>query len=135
MQRNAKKILIALALYAASDDVMSNPSTDQEPAAYGNFALPTSQQPGPFLSFGQNILDKHQIQLTMLASELRGNDQDLTNYTPGYLYQITDATSLLFSLPIATDNHSGGTHSAGMVMRVFSLNMLFIPQIILNSAT
>jgi len=28
----------------------------------GNFALPTSQQPSPLFSFGQNILDKGDIQ-------------------------------------------------------------------------
>ena len=104
---------------------IANPQADSEPSADGNFALPTSQQPGPFLSFGQNILDDHQIQLTMLASKSLGNAQQFTSYTPGYLYQATDATSLLFSVPIAAANHSAGTYSAGIGDTSLSLNMSF----------
>jgi len=41
--------------------VAINPSLAEKPPTTGNFSLATSQQPGPFFSFGQNIIDKNQL--------------------------------------------------------------------------
>ncbi len=35
-----------------------SPETENEPPSIGNFALPPSQQPGPFLSFGQSLIER-----------------------------------------------------------------------------
>lgn len=53
-----------------------------KPPSIGNFSLPSSQQPGPFFSFGQNIVDKHQL---------------IVSYNPSYTY----SQALLLSFTVS----------------------------------
>ena len=38
--------------------VLNCEANDKQPPPMGNFALPISQQPGPLIGFGQNIISK-----------------------------------------------------------------------------
>lgn len=90
------------------------PDEELEPDAIGNFALPFSQQPGPLVSFGQNIIDKGQVQLFIFGDAFIGDDSYLTDITPGIVYGITDDLSLFFNVPLSPGNKDGDFHSAGL---------------------
>lgn len=87
---------------------------EAQPPSIGNFALPDSQQPGPFISFGQNIIDKNQIQIYSDPNYQRNTDQSFLEIPAVFLYGLTDESSILVTLPIAADYRSGAYHSSGM---------------------
>src|SRR5258708_18488095 len=65
-----------------------------------NFALPGSQQPGPLISFGQNIVDKGDMQLFAYIDQLKGSQQNYKQVIPALLCGITDRLSLFIELPV-----------------------------------
>lgn len=67
----------------------------------GNFALTNSQQPGPLIGFGQNIIDKGELQIFAVASYLKGEGKKFSEFIPSLLYGINDALSIFFQVPIA----------------------------------
>ena len=67
----------------------------------GNFALPGSQQPGPLISFGQNIVDKGDMQLFAYIDQLKGSQQNYKQVIPAILCGVTEKLSLFIELPIA----------------------------------
>jgi hypothetical protein len=79
----------------------------------GNLALPSSQQPGPLLGFGQNIIDKHTLQLFMYADWFIGHQQLFAEVIPSVLYAFRDDLSLLIEWPFAARFHIGSQHSSG----------------------
>jgi hypothetical protein len=85
----------------------------EEPRQQGNFALRVSQQPAPFVAFGQNVINKHQFQLYLYSDYFHGPDQHLTDLLPYAVYGISDASSLLLSVPVAINYRSGGYSSQG----------------------
>lgn len=91
-------------LYAKSED----------PIAIGNFALPTSQQPSPLFSFGQNIVDKgDRFAFTTFAC-VQGKKQLLIGATPSFLYGVSDTFSLLFNVPIGIHYQQENAVSRGL---------------------
>ncbi len=75
--------------------------SDIEPLKMGNLALSTSQQPGPLIGFGQNIVDKGDLQLFSYINYLHGTNKNFTEVAPYLLYGFTDKLSLFLELPIA----------------------------------
>lgn len=69
-------------------------------AKEGNLALPTSQQPGPLFCFGQNIIDKNDLQFFLSTDYVKGKATKFTEFTPALLYGINDKFSLFITLPI-----------------------------------
>jgi hypothetical protein len=67
----------------------------------GNFALPGSQQPGPLIGFGQNVIDKGDTQIFAYVDQLKGNPRNFVEVAPSLLYAITDKLSIFLELPIA----------------------------------
>lgn len=63
----------------------------------GNLALPSSQQPGPLLGFGQSIVDQGDFAAYVFFDHLKGNDSDSTKMIPSILYGVTDDFSILIS--------------------------------------
>ncbi len=84
------------------------------PPTLGNFALPTSQQPGPLVSFGENIIDKGQAQLFVFADVFIGKNSCLTDVVPGILYGITNDLSFFFNVPFSPGNKDRDKHSSGI---------------------
>lgn len=74
---------------------------EQAPCTTGNFALPGSQQPGAFISFGQNILDKDQVQVYLDGMDIIGKHQNFYSMETGIIYGITDSFSALLAIPYA----------------------------------
>lgn len=98
---------------SAGESVISS-QAKQEPPKVGNFALPGSQQPGQFLSFGANILDKDEVQFQFATTFLHGISQYQTTMTPAYIYGYSDKTSMLLQLPVAVRYGSAGQHSSSL---------------------
>ncbi len=52
------------------------------PLNIGNFALPTPQQPGPLISFGQHVINKDQAQLFLFADDFKGKRKHKIDLIP-----------------------------------------------------
>ncbi|ETO93115.1 hypothetical protein [Legionella oakridgensis] len=92
------------------DTILSN----NQPPAEGNFALPAPQQPGPFLSFGQNIIGKNQIQIDFDPSYLYQTNSSFLALSTSFLYGLSDTASIFFTLPVAVKYTTGSNHSSGL---------------------
>jgi hypothetical protein len=79
----------------------------------GNFALMWSQQPGPLISFGENIINRNQVQLFLFGDGFIGQKQHFIDLVPGILYGITNDLSIFFNIPLAADYRADNHHSAG----------------------
>jgi hypothetical protein len=75
------------------------------PPNIGNFALPSPQQPGPLMAFGQTLIGKNYLQLSAetfsLFPSAAGGAFD--NINAAMTYGLTDNTSLFFNYPIEAD--------------------------------
>lgn len=78
-------------------------STTISPLPIGNFALPRSQQPGAFYSFGSNILEVGQAQLHANPDIFKETRQRYIDYGVRLLYGTSESTSLLLTLPMSTE--------------------------------
>lgn len=94
-------------LYARTED--NTPQLKE-----GNLALSASQQPGPLFSYGQNIVERGDVQLINYVDWYHGKNTDLVHYIPGILYGINDDLSLYFNIPVVPLLRIGDTRSSGM---------------------
>lgn len=86
----------------------------EEPHSHiGNFALPLSQQPGPLIGFGENIIARNQIQVFLFGDDYIGQKKHFVDLIPGILYGITDSFSLFFNVPVAASYKQNQNHSSG----------------------
>lgn len=81
----------------------------------GNFAITTgSQQIGPLVSLGQNIIDADTGLLMLSWSDFSGPKNHLINLTPSILWAFSDDFSVYFNAPYAVDYKAYGNHSSGL---------------------
>ncbi len=80
----------------------------------GNLALRSSQQPGPLISFGQNVIDQNETQLFLYGDDYIGKRQHAIDLDPGIIYGITDALCVMFTVPIAVNYKENSAHSSGL---------------------
>lgn len=85
--------------------------SEEKTLKVGNFSLRGSQQPGPLVGLGENIIDKGQIQFYLFANALIGNNNYRTDLIPSFLYGVTDAFSVFFNVPYTPKNKDGITKS------------------------
>ena len=85
-----------------------------EPPKIGNFSLPISQQPGPFISFGQNIIEKGQTQVFLFGDYIQTRNGYRSDLFPSILYGITDEFSVFFNFPVSPGNKQDHDHSSGL---------------------
>lgn len=72
-----------------------------EQVTWGNFSLPTSQQPRPLFSLGQNIVDKGDILVFSFLDALYAPSTHTVSLNYGVLYGITNRCSVIIGLPIS----------------------------------
>ena len=80
----------------------------------GNFSLSASMQPVPLISFGQNIIDKGDVEVFSYISQLKGSKTKFREVIPSILYGVTDTSSLFVQLPIAAQFKSEKFCSRGV---------------------
>lgn len=107
------RLLFLLLIMYANIAEATKPATDQPPSV-GNFALATSQEPGPFFSFGQNIVDKNQFILALNPGYLSSQSQQLLAGVPSLLYGITNSASVLLTIPYAFYYKNGNQKLSGI---------------------
>lgn len=108
------RLLISLLAFLCSSFAYAVNSNDIEPPKIGNFALSISQQPGPLVSFGQNILSKNETQVFLFADDFVGVGKHYIDVVPGVLYGITDDLSVFLNTPIAASFKEQGQSSSGL---------------------
>src|SRR5579885_2824909 len=84
-------LLLFSAPYSYAKEDIHSPEVD--PPDTGNFLLSTSEQPGPLIGFGENIIDKNQWQYFFQADEIEGDGKYSIEAVPSILYGITDRFS------------------------------------------
>ena len=111
-----KFLFLSLPAYCAeisSHTEKEKVTKEDSPPNSGNFALSTSQQPGPLISFGQHVINENQAQFYLFADDLKGKTQHKIDLIPSIVYGVRDDVSLSFSAPIAASYKEGKKHSSG----------------------
>lgn len=97
----------------------------EEPPKIANFMLRGSQQPGSFISFGQNIIDKNQWIYSVSGLVIRGPHTRNDVYTPYIIYGISDKLSVNVSLPIVAQSRHFEDRSSGFGDLAIALEYAF----------
>lgn len=93
--------------------LLTSSSYADQPPSIGNFSLDSSQEPGLFFSFGQNIIDKNQLILSINPNYLYSPGQPVVDETPSLLYGISDTSSVLLTLPYSSNYNNGSQKLSG----------------------
>ncbi len=112
--------------YAATDEeAVLTGAASGTPPTIGNFALPSPQQPGPLLSFGQTLIGRNVLQFSANTfSPYRiGGAFDAVNAS--LIYGITDETSLYFNYPLKADVTTRVHRTSGLLDATLQLEHAF----------
>lgn len=116
--RNLTKTLILLFIISITFKISAKTEEGTKQAIIqikkGNLAMEASQQIGPLFAFGQNIVQKNDLQVFAYTDYLNGKRTEYTEIIPNMLYGINDVTSIYINMPIAISFKSNGQHSSGM---------------------
>jgi hypothetical protein len=85
-----------------------------EQVKMGNFALSASQQPAPLICFGQNIIDKGDLQLFICSSQLKGTKKNFKEIALTMIYGIKDNASFSLRIPFAYNFRENNLTSLGL---------------------
>ncbi len=108
-------ILIFLCLFLFTDISANNDEKEEiETVKIGNLALPTSQMPGPLVSFGQNTVDKGDLQAFVFPDILKGKNREFVEVAPSILYGIRDDLSIFIEFSVAAKFKEDGQQSHGI---------------------
>jgi hypothetical protein len=107
-------IVIVLLFFIVCCNARENTKPQVEQVHVGNFALPASQQPGPLVGFGQNIIDKGDIQLFVYPDQLKGKQKNFIEVAPSLLYAFSDTCSLFIEQSVAAKFKVGPFTSHGL---------------------
>lgn len=101
---------------------------NDSPPKVGNYVLPSSQQPGPLIGFGQNILDEDQTKTFLFSDALFGHKKHAINTIPYGVYGVTDDFCALLAVPIAANYKQNKRHSSGLSDMFLQLEYAFYNQ-------
>ncbi len=91
----------------------------------GNLAFAESQQPGPLVSIGQNVLNKLQAQAALMPVEFKGHDQYSVALFSNLFYGFTDELTFLVSVPTAVPFAQDDHRSYGVSDVILQLEYAF----------
>lgn len=77
------------------------------PIKEGNFSVAGSQQPSPLFGFGQNIIDKGDLQFFNYADYIKIKKSKYANVVPSFLYGIRDDLSIFVAADILAKYRNG----------------------------
>lgn len=101
----------SLSLYAENSE---SKKEEEEPLKLGNLSLSASQQPGPLVGFGENIIGKGKTQLYLFADEYKRRKGYFIDVIPNVLYGISDNLSVFMNFPVAPRYKERNSRSAGL---------------------
>lgn len=96
------------------DDNFPDSNPKDIPPHVGNFSLEGSQQPGPFIGLGQNIIGKNVFQVYLYGDHYVAPDKHATDLLPFIVYGVTDNFSINLNFPMAVKLSQGDTQSSGL---------------------
>ncbi|WP_454780961.1 hypothetical protein [Legionella sp. WA2022007384] len=114
LRSSCRRLFFLIFIGYATSSAAIEPTLANQPPTVGNFSLATSQQPGPFFSFGQNIVDKNQLIVSFNPDYLFSQSQQILDITPSLLYGITDTASLLLTLPVVSSYKNNNQNLSGI---------------------
>jgi len=99
-------IVFSMHLYCDDETEIADVENRKEQIKKGNLALPSSQQPGPLFSFGQNVIDKNSFQVFGIVDYLQGkcSGRKYNDVIPALLYAFNNHCSLYVAAPFATQS-------------------------------
>lgn len=90
-------------------------NSDQEKSLkIGNLALPSSQQPGSLVSFGQNIVEKDVLQVFLFGDDYQRRNGHFIDLIPGVVWGVNDQFSIFYNVPTALSYKERSNHSSGL---------------------
>lgn len=87
---------------------------EEKPPNIGNYALPTSQQFAPLISFGQRLVGKDVTQLSLFADDRVGHHQNYIDSELFIDYGISDNLAVGLDVPYASSFKYENTYSTGI---------------------
>lgn len=97
-------LFYSIGIFAANDEnAVQTGQSIGTPPKIGNFALPTPQQPGPLLAFGQTLIGRNQLQLVYSTYSPYHVTGAFRNMNASLTYGFTDETSVFFNVPVASN--------------------------------
>lgn len=101
--------------FATSDDIAAlTGQSVATPPNKGNFALPSPQQPGPLLSFGQTLIGRNQVQLNYSTFSPYHVVGAFRNMNAALTFGLTDDTSVYFDVPVAAEYSARSVRSTAL---------------------
>ena len=79
----------------------------------GNLAFPTSQQPTPLISFGQNLLDEGQFDIQEVATKFKGKREYFIDIQNTLIYAFSDDLAILIDYSNAIRFRQNNNRSSG----------------------
>jgi hypothetical protein len=114
MLKNKLHIYIILFCICFAPENNAGEKDISEHSWQGNLALPVSQQPGPLIALGQNIIGKNDFIVFLDHDHIQGKCKKYETVTPLFLYGINDHSSLFITIPIATHYKENNQRSSGI---------------------
>lgn len=108
-----KLIIKLLVLFFAIQKLHAKAIDEEQMIKIGNLALPSSQEPGPLLGFGQNIIDKGDLIAYVFPDCLFGCRKKFFGVAPSVLYAIRDDLSIFLEWSVAAQFKLDGLRSSG----------------------
>lgn len=99
------------------DDKSNKENTDsdeEKQLKIGNLSLSTSQQPGPLVGFGENIIDIGVVQLFLFGDYYQRRNGHFTDLIPSVLWGVNDQFSIFYNVPTAPSYKDRKHRSSGI---------------------
>lgn len=98
----------------AENETKQDEEAKEKPLKIGNLSLSTSQQPGPLVSFGQNVIDKGVTQVFLFGDHYQRRNGHFTDFVPSVLWGVNDQFSIFYNVPAAVSYKEKKHRSAGL---------------------
>lgn len=100
-----KKLILFLIAHSlcffTTNAAVSNKKNKKQQEGLGNFSVDFSQQPGPLIGFGQNVVEQGVTLAYAYLDYLKGDQKKFSGIAPSVVYGITDNLSLFVEVPVA----------------------------------
>lgn len=100
-------------VYADDTPPKENP-IQEKTVKMGNLSLPPSQQPGPLVGLGENVIDKGELQVFIGGDQYRRKKGYFDDVSLSARYGISDTLAALINVPVAVRYKDRDQRSAGL---------------------
>ncbi len=141
-QVGMKKLLLIFLILSSEqtqpNDAISQKASKPQTLKIGNLALPSSQQVGPLLGFGQNINDKGDFLALTFMDYYQLHKAHYADIIPAVMYSFDDSSSIFVNFPMTPSYKNGCNKSSGLEDFFVQLEYCFVNEVkptYINQAT